>query len=623
MTYPSREYLELIARRVRYHIVTATTRAGSGHPSSSLSATDLMVTLMFGGFFSADIKNPQLENNDRLIFSKGHAAPLLYALYVVAGVLKEREMLTLRQWGSSLEGHPVPTFPYAEAATGSLGQGLSVGVGMALQARFCQATKPYRVFVLLGDSEMAEGSNYEAMAVASQYKLINLIAIVDVNRLGQRGQTMYGHDLQKYAAKAEAFGWEAVTCDGHSIEDIIQAYSHIQIMTKPLMIIARTVKGKGVKHIEDIEGWHGKALSEKELEQVESEWGAVDTSIVGVIPKPPAFTRLSKRTEKFFKKTVDSTVEYALGDSIAPRKAYGAALNEVFLNHPNMVVLDAETSNSTYAETFKKKNPEHFFEMFIAEQNMVGVALGMSRRGQKPFCSTFAAFFTRAADQLRMAQYSGASMVCVGSHAGVSIGEDGVSQMGLEDIALFRSLFGSVVLYPSDAVAMRACVFLAAEFAGMTYIRSTRAEVPVLYSLNERFSIGGSKTIRSSATDTITLVAAGITLHEALHAGTMLEKSGIHARIIDVYSVKPLDKKTLVKAMHETKAMIVVEDHYPEGGIYSAITELLSPLAFGKPIVSCAPTKLPHSGKPSELLNYEGIDARGIVKQVQIVLKKM
>lgn len=612
---PSHDTLARLAQLVRYYILTATTAAGSGHPSSSLSATDILTTLFFGGFFYTDLKRPQDARNDRLIFSKGHAAPLLYALYTVAGVLSEKELLTLRQFGSPIEGHPMPEFPFTEAATGSLGQGLSVGVGMALHAKK-YAEQPYRVYVLLGDSEMAEGSNYEAMALAHTYHLTNLVAIVDVNRLGQRGQTMYGHHLESYVAKAEAFGWEAITVDGHDLMALVEVFERIKQATKPVMIVARTIKGKGISFIENKEGWHGKTLSKEELAQALRELGEVDKKDSGM---PLGLTERpyqKNREEQSVESALPSAVlDMAFGAKISTRKAYGAALVQWFPQHPEIVALDAETSNSTFAETFKKAYPDRFLEMFIAEQNMVGTALGLARRGLRPFCSTFAAFFARAADQIRMCQYSAADMVFVGSHVGVSIGEDGPSQMGLEDIALFRTIHGSTVLYPSDAVATKALVGIAAERSGITYLRTTRKDVPVLYDSKEKFKVGGSKTLRTSTKDKVTIVAAGITVHEALAAYDSLKKQGITVRIIDLYSIKPLDAKTLERALAETKAMLVVEDHYPEGGIAEAVRSVFP--VYKKPIVSLAVTRLPKSGKPEELLAYEGIDAKGIMKAVK------
>lgn len=601
------EQLQSLARLVRYYILAATTAAGSGHPSSSLSATDILATLMFGGFFRADLKKPAAVYNDRLIFSKGHAAPLLYALYAAAGVVSEKELLTLRQFGSRLEGHPTLAFPYTEAATGSLGQGLSVGVGMALSARLDGLD--YRTYVLLGDSEMAEGSVWEALSCASHYKLTNLVAILDVNRLGQRGETMYGHHLEVYQARIEAFGWETIVIDGHNLVEIDAALQRVATARKPTMIIARTIKGKAVSFIEDQEGWHGRALKADELTKALTELGPVDTKQRGAVVVPTVV----KATRSVSKPS--ALQAYSAQEKVSTRKAYGNALVKWFSQIPDMVVLDAETSNSTYAETFKKAYPERFFEMYIAEQNMVGAALGLARRGKIPFVSTFAAFFSRAADQVRMAQYSAGNIKLVGSHAGVSIGEDGASQMGLEDLAFFRAIHQSVVLYPSDAVSTDALVGNAAKHQGLVYIRTTRKDTPILYKPSEKFSIGGSKTVRSSSKDAVTVVGAGVTLHEAMAAYETLKKQGIMIRVIDLYSVKPLDLKTIRKALTETKALVVVEDHYPEGGIGEAIRSAF--VERKKPIISLAVTKMPKSGKPEELLAYEAIDAKSIVRAVK------
>lgn len=599
-----------IARLVRHYILTSTTTAGSGHPSSSLSATDLLTTLMFGGYFKADLKKPENSNNDRLIFSKGHASPLFYALYAAAGVVSEKELATLRMFGSRLEGHPTLAFPYTEAATGSLGQGLSVGVGMALNAKLDKLE--YKTYVLLGDSEIAEGSVWEAMACASHYSLDNLVAILDVNRLGQRGETMYGHHVEVYKARAEAFGWEAHSIDGHNLAEISETFAAIQKTRKPVMIIARTIKGKGVSFIEDQEGWHGRALKPEELTRALMELGEVDKKIVAKIALPRG-----KSNSVAAKKIPTSTPAnvYALNQLVSPRKAYGTALVRWFEKYPTMVVLDAETSNSTFAETFKKVYPERFLEMFIAEQNMVGVALGLARRGKIPFVSTFAAFFSRAFDQIRMSQYSAGNIKFVGSHVGVSIGEDGASQMGLEDIALFRTVHNSVILYPSDAVSTEAVIGLAAKYQGIAYVRTTRKDLPVLYGPKEKFILGGSKVLRGGIHDKLTIVAAGITLQEALAAYEVLKKQGVIVRVIDVYSIKPLDVKTLHTALEETKALIVVEDHYPEGGIAEAVRSVFT--EHKKSIISLAVTKMPRSGRPEELLSYEGIDAKSIVKAVK------
>lgn len=604
--------LQKLASLVRYYSIACTTAAGSGHPTSSLSATELMVSLMFGGFFRFDVKNPKNINNDRLIFSKGHASPLFYSLWLAAGCITESEILDLRKIDSPLEGHPTMEFPYTEAATGSLGQGLSIGLGMALGAKYLDKL-PFKTFVLLGDSEVAEGSVWEAMNVAAHYKLDNLIAILDVNRLGQRGETMQGWDANTYKKRAEAFGWKAIVVDGHSHAQIEKAYKKA-LATKgaPTMIIAKTVKGKGVPFLENKEGWHGKALSAEQADEAYAELGPIELSLRGNIKKP-----LPKKLPKNGIKTVLDP-DYKKDAMVATRKAYGNALVRLFPKFPNMVVLDAETSNSTFAETFKNKYPKNFFEMYIAEQNMAGTGIGLSHRGKKPFVSSFAAFLTRAADQIRMAQYNKANMVFAGSHAGVSIGEDGASQMALEDISLFRAVLGSVVLYPSDAMSAERLVEEAAKHTGISYIRTTRSDTPVLYGTSEKFPIGGCKVLKKRSTDAVTIVAAGITLHEALRAYDLLTAEGISLRIIDLYSIKPIDQKTLLECAIDTQAVITVEDHYQEGGLGEAVATALS--GSGTPVHILAVRRMPRSGKPGELLAYAGISAEAIVRKVKEII---
>ncbi|MBI2314466.1 transketolase [Candidatus Daviesbacteria bacterium] len=601
--------LEKLAKLVRFYSLLSSTEAGSGHPTSSLSATDLMATLLFGGFFRYDLDNPANPNNDRLIFSKGHASPLFYSLFAACGKISKQELLTYRKFGSRLEGHPRPVFPYAEAATGSLGQGLSIGVGMSINAKYLDQL-PYKTFVLLGDSEMTEGSQWEAIQIAAHYKLNNLIGILDVNRLGQRGETMYGHDINAYEQRISAFGWKTITIDGHSFREISKAYQEaLKNQDKPVMIIAKTIKGKGVSFLEDADGWHGKVLKKEEFDKAIHELGEIDKSIKGEILKPENLKLKTEASQKAF------SFSYSKDQMVATRKAYGSALARIFPKYPNMVVLDAEVSNSTYSEIFQKAYPQNFFEMYIAEQNMVGTALGLSRRGKIPFISTFAAFFTRAHDQIRMSQYSDANIKFVGSHAGVSIGEDGPSQMGLEDIALFRSMIGSTVLYPSDAVSTEKLIEEAAGNYGNIYIRTTRKETPVLYPENEEFPIGGSKTLRESNQDVATVAAAGITLHEALLAYEELKEDGISIRVIDLYSIKPLDEISLKKASKETKTIIIVEDHFTEGGIAEAVRNTVE-----SKIISLAVRKIPGSGKPDDLISYEDISREAIMREVKKLL---
>jgi transketolase len=605
--------LKKLATLIRYYILAATTEAGSGHPTSSLSATELLVGLLFSRIFRYDLDQPQHPNNDRLIFSKGHASPLYYALWAAAGRLSEDELVkTYRQFGSPLEGHPTVTFPYAEAATGSLGQGLSIGVGMALNAKYLDKL-PYLTYVLLGDSEMAEGSQWEGLEIAAHYKLDNLVGILDVNRLGQRGETMYGHDLAAFEKRIAAFGWETILIDGHSFPEVLKAYERaVTVADKPAMIIAKTVKGKGVSFLEDKNGWHGKAVSREDLVRALTELGDIDKSVRGAIAKPEDLrpARLAPRPAPPF--------SYPPDRPVATRKAYGNALARLYPEFPDIVSLDGEVSNSTMAEIFQQAYPDRFFEMFVAEQNMVGAALGLARRGKVPFVSTFAAFLSRAFDQIRMSRYSDPNLKFVGSHAGVSIGEDGPSQMGLEDIAMFRTVLNSVVLYPADAVAAERLVEEAAKHRGIVYLRTTRAATPIIYDPQETFPIGGSKVLRQSDRDALTAVSAGITLFEALKAYEELLKEGISIRVIDLYSVKPIDAAALLRAARDTGAIVTVEDHYGEGGLGEAVLSALA--AAPAPVHILAVRKKPLSGKPQELLDYEEISFRAIVRKVKELL---
>ena len=606
--------LQELTKLIRYYILLSTTEAGSGHPTSSLSAVELMTVLFFDGILKYDLKNPDNPLNDKIIFSKGHASPLFYALFAAAGKVTEDELKTLRKFGSRLEGHPTLAFPYTLTPTGSLGQGLSVGIGTALNAKYLDKTM-YNTYVLLGDSEIAEGSVWEAIQLAAHYKLNNLIGILDVNRLGQSTQTLYGHDVKTIAKKVEAFGWNVITIDGHSIPEIQKAFAKAKESTdSPVMIVAKTFKGNGVSLVQNKDNWHGKALNKEQFEEALKELGTINKDLTGKVLKPKT-TSIAKQIS-----TQVPQPQYEKGSNVATRKAYGDALTRILPQYPEAVVLDAETSNSTYSAKARDVDPNRYFEIYIAEQNMVGIAIGLSRVGKIPFLSTFAAFLSRAFDQIRMSQYANANIKVVGSHAGVSIGEDGASQMGLEDITMFRTLIGSVVLYPSDAVSSERLLEEAAKHTGLVYIRETRSETPVIYDNNELFSIGGSKTLKKSPTDVVTVVSAGITLHEALKAYEELKAEGIIIRVIDLYSIKPLDEKTLKKAGKETQALIVVEDHYEAGGIGEAVASALSEEAI--PVYSLAVRKMPRSGKPLELLDYEDISARAIVKKVKTLLKK-
>lgn len=604
--------LEELARLVRYYILTSTSEAGSGHPTSSMSAADLMTALFFR-YLRFDCEKPSYPNNDRVIFSKGHAAPLMYALYAAARAIPPEELKTLRQMGSRLQGHPTPHFPYAEAATGSLGQGLSIGVGMALNAKYLDKL-PYRTFVLLGDGEMAEGSVWEAIQLAGHHQLNHLMGILDVNRLGQSQETMLGHDIEAYVWRIASFGWQVVSVDGHSMEDILRAFDTLlDGDARPKMMVAKTLKGQGVSFLADQPNWHGKALSPADLEKALRELGTVDTSLKGVIQKP-------ENLVPAIRQPVDvSPPTYKKGDAVATRKAYGNALARLAGKYPQLVAVDGDTKNSTFTEILSQKYPDRYFEIFIAEQNMMGVAVGLAQRGKIPFASTFAAFLTRAYDQIRMAAVSQASIKCVGSHVGISIGEDGPSQMGLEDISMFRAVHGSTVLYPSDAVSAEYLTEEAIKTPGIVYLRTSRPATPVLYDVGEKFPVGGSKTLRSSPKDLVTVVAAGVTLHETLRAYDLLQKEGVAIRVIDLYSVKPIDEAALAKAAQETKALIVVEDHWWEGGMGDAVLNVFAARHL-VPIIKMAVRDLPGSGKPEELMEAAGISAKAIVDRVKKAL---
>jgi transketolase len=606
--------LEKLTALMRHYILTATTNAGSGHPTSSLSAVELMTALLFGGIFRYDPDRPQFPNNDRLIFSKGHATPLFYSLWVAADKLKgEYFEANYRKFGSPLEGHPTVIFPYVEAATGSLGQGLSVGVGIALNAKYLDML-PYRTYVLLGDSEMAEGSVWEALELAAHYKLDNLVAIADINRLGQRGETMYGHDISAYVKRVSAFGWETIPVkDGHSLKEVHAAYEKaLTVKGRPVMIIAKTIKGKGVSFIEDKNGWHGKALNQQECDRALGELGEVDLGVRGEVARP------EDKTPEVPRSAPVAPFDYPTDKKVATRKAYGNALARLGPSNQKIVSIDGEVSNSTMAEVFAKVCPDRFFEMYIAEQNMAGVGLGLATRGKIPFVSTFAAFLSRAFDQIRMAQYSEPNLKFVGSHAGVSIGFDGPSQMGLEDLAMFRAIGESVVLYPADAVSTERLVEEMAKHQGLMYMRTTRAATPILYGPEDEFSVGGCKVLRHSQQDKATVVSAGITLFEALEAYETLKKMGIPIRVIDCYCLKPIATATLADAAQATGAIITVEDHYPAGGLGEAVMSALA--ATPVPVHCLAVTKKPKSGSPEELLDFEGISRGAIVNKVKEIL---
>ncbi len=542
-TNPQVQQWTNLAQQLRVDSIRCSTAAGSGHPTSSMSAADLMAVLLTG-YLHYDFDNPQNPNNDHLIFSKGHASPLLYSLYKAAGALTDEELMTFRKFGSRLEGHPVPVLPWVDVATGSLGQGLPIGVGIALAGKYLDKL-PYHIWVLLGDSEMAEGSQWEAFDHASHYKLENLVAILDCNRLGQRGETELGWNTTAYAQRAEAFGWNAIVIDGHNFDEINQAFARAaQPNGSPTVIIARTIKGKGVSFLENKNGWHGKALNKEQEEQALKELKPVRSQTFPV-QKPEKLQPAPEAPKKALE-----LPKYDGKEGVATRKAYGDALLALGAANPDVVGLDGEVSNSTYAEEFAKAYPDRFFEQYIAEQQMVAAAVGMSVRHKIPFASTFAAFFSRAYDFIRMAAVSRANIRLCGSHAGVSIGEDGPSQMGLEDLSMMRAVFGSTVLYPCDANQTAQLVAQMADHDGIVYLRTTREKTPVIYTPDEEFMVGGSRVVHQSANDEVTIVAAGITLHEALKAYDQLKSQGILARIIDAYSVKPIDEETLMLAAH-------------------------------------------------------------------------
>lgn len=607
-----------LSRLVRYWILTSTTEAESGHPTSSLSAVELMVDLMFGRVFRYDVARPDHPNNDRLIFSKGHAASLLYSLWAAADQVSEDELRNYRKFGSPLEGIATSRFRFAEAATGSLGQGLSVGVGMALNAKYLQRL-PYTTYVLLGDSEMSEGAQWEAIQIASHYRLGNLTAVLDVNGLGQRGETMEGGDLKRYRQRVEAFGWSAIVVeDGHDHELVSNAFRAAkEIDSRPTMIIAGTVKGWGVPMMEGRAGWHGKSLGPNELGRALEELGEVDRSLRGQVSRPSDVRPEPVRPVEVEEPTYDGE------NAVATRVAFGNAVSRIAPRYPDIVCLDGEVCDSTKAEKFRDDYPGRFFEMFVAEQNMVGVALGLALRNRIPFVSTFAAFLTRAFDQIRMSPHAGANIKFVGSHAGVSVGPDGPAQMGLEDIAMFRTIPDSVVLYPCDAMSTERLVEAMAEHRGISYLRTTRDATPTIYDRQTHFEIGGSHVLHQHQDDRATVIAAGITVHEAIQAYEQLRRDGVRIRVIDMYSIKPLDLRTVMQAAAETDLILTVEDHYAAGGVGEAVCHVLATAnteTDGRPPVPVrclAVRKRPRSGAPAELLNDHGIGATAIVRAVE------
>jgi len=603
------EKLRGIANTLRIHSIEATTAAGSGHPTSCCSAADVVAALFFG-HMKYDAKNPHFHNNDRFILSKGHAAPLLYAAWAETGLFPASELLKLRTFGSDLEGHPTPRLPFVDVATGSLGQGLSVGVGMALSARHDKLD--FKTFVLMGDGEIAEGAVWEAASLAGYYKLNNLVAIVDVNRLGQSQATAFGHHLEVYAKRFAAFGWRVEEIDGHDMDEILEVLAFIGADEKPLVILAKTLKGAGVSFTQDLDGWHGRPMTKEEATRALAELQpSAKTGTDVAIPAPSALPAPNLTAPASY-----PPISYKLGDQIATREAYGTALTRLGAADPRIVAMDGDTKNSTYAEKFFKQFPERFTECFIAEQNLVGVATGFATRGLVPFASTFATFFTRAADQIRVAGISQANLKLVGSHVGVSIGEDGPSQMALEDLALMRAIAGSTVLYPSDAVSTEKLLEQMALKKGVCFLRTSRPKTPVIYGNDEQFPIGGAKIVRQAAGDKATVVAAGVTLFEAIKAADTLKAEGIGITVIDAYSIKPLGKDVILAAAKKTNLKVItVEDHYLEGGLGDAVAGELS--VEGVRVHKLGVNALPRSGKAAELLAHFGIDAAAIVKKVK------
>ena len=601
-----------LARQLRVDSIRATTAAGSGHPTSSMSAADLMAVL-FAKYLRFDFKNPHAINNDRFILSKGHACPVLYAAFKAVGAVTDEELLTLRKKGSRLEGHPNPhVLDLVDVATGSLGQGLANGVGMALLAKTVDEL-PFRTYVLMGDSETAEGSVWEAFDKASHYKLDNLTAIIDMNRLGQSGETELGWNSAAYAARVTAFGWHAIELDGHDLEAVDRAFAEaIAMKGKPTCLIAKTEKGHGVSFLANKEGWHGKPLDAEKAKAAIAELGGESNLRIEV--KLPDGTQAKRREAQPLKLPT-----YELGVKEATRKAYGDALAALGFADTQVVAFDAEVSNSTYSEEFRKAHPDRYFEMYIAEQQMVSAAVGMGVLGKKAFASTFAAFFSRAYDQIRMAAISNATVHLCGSHAGVSIGEDGPSQMALEDLAMMRAVCDSTVLYPCDPNQTAKLVVEMSKMKGVIYLRSTREKLPTLYPATENFPIGGSKVLRQSDKDVVTVIGGGITVHEALKAAEQLKAEGVNIRVIDLYSVKPVDTKTLHEAAKATGGrLIVVEDHWAEGGLADAVLEAFAGDKSGHPSVTRLSVRhMPTSATPAQLLEIAGIDAANIVKAVR------
>lgn len=606
-----KEALKKIATRLRILTLKMTTQAGSGHPTSCFSMAELVACLFFGEM-QYDVEDPLDWSSDEFVLSKGHAAPILWAVYAEAGIISQKSLMRLRQINSPLEGHPTPRMKWVKAATGSLGQGLSVGAGIALSMKLEKV--PRRVYVMLGDGECAEGAVWEAVNTATHMGLDNLLSVVDINRLGQSETTMHGHDVGAYERKFRSFGWETYCIDGHNIDEILKAFDEAKKDEKPSVILAKTIKGKGVSFLEDQDGWHGKSLEkEEDYQKALQELGPMpEVQAKNYIRKPRKIDPPRWKMRSRFKRNTYM-------EKTPTRRAYGNALVNLVEVNDAVVALDGDVKNSTYAKLFFNRYPQRAFEVYIAEQNMIGMGLGMASRGHLPFVATFSAFLSRAHDQIRMAAYSFSNLKIVGSHSGVSIGEDGPSQMGLEDMALFTPIPGCAVLYPCDASSTEGCVESMAGYRGMAYLRTTRPETPLLYDKKEKFPIGGCKILKKKSGDKAAVIATGICVFEALKAYQKLKEEGVTVRVIDAYSIKPLDEKTIAEEVEQADGkVVVVEDHFPSGGLGNAVASALAGKAFLKHL---AVRELPRSGKPDQLLNKYGISSSHIQEAVKELIK--
>ncbi|HET9169979.1 MAG TPA: transketolase [Actinospica sp.] len=612
-----------LARQLRVDSIRATTAAGSGHPTSSMSAAEL-ASVLLTRYLRYDWSDPARRDNDYFILSKGHASPLLYAMYRAAGVIDEAELLGTYRRGGRLEGHPTPKLPWVPVATGSLGQGIAYATGIALAGQ-AMHDAPFHVWTLCGDGELAEGSVWEALDKAGKRKLNRLTVIVDVNRLGQTGETEFGWDLAPYAARARAFGCSVLEVDGHDVREIDAAYDAAALSDRPTVILARTVKGYGCPEVADSPDWHGKPLPADLAERAVADLGGTthlralgpgpvgadvaDGTATGTgVPRtPPAHepspAPLPVRAPAFVK-----------GEEVGTRAAYGKALVALGEDQ-DVVVLDGEVGNSTGTGQFQKAYPERFFQMYIAEQQLIASAVGFAVRGWRVHAATFAAFLTRAHDFLRMAAIDGPPLHLAGTHCGVEIGPDGPSQMGLEDLAMMRALHGSTVLYPADANSAARLAVATNGLTGISYLRITRGTYPVLYEPDEPFPIGGSKLWGESADDVATLVGAGVTLHECLAAAEELAQEGLPVRVLDLYSVKPIDGKALRRCASGTPLIVTVEDHRPEGGIGEAVAAELTDVPCV--IRRLAVDQVPGSDTPERNLDRAGISARHIAQAVR------